>query len=142
MPSGDERMKMPETIARNLLAPCGLDCLLCHHHCDSDEPCMGCRDGKGKSEHCRTCEILACVTAKGLPYCKDCYEFPCEKLRKFHLTYIERFGHGFLQNARLMRAQGEEALIRQQREDWTCPSCGGVVCIHDGLCSECGKPVK
>ena len=135
-------MKMPDTIDRELLAPCGLDCLLCHHHCASAEPCKGCRGGQGKSKHCRDCDILACATAKGYRYCKDCWEFPCDKLKRFQMTYIERFGHGFLQNARLMRAEGEQALIDAHRAEWRCPDCGGVVCIHDGLCTECGKPVK
>ncbi|MEI3261756.1 MAG: hypothetical protein V8S11_07655 [Flavonifractor plautii] len=38
-------------------------------------------------------------------------------------------------------AAGEaEALLAGQRRRWLC-TCGGVISLHDGVCSECGRPV-
>lgn len=31
------------------------------------------------------------------------------------------------------------AFLRSSRQRWACSSCGGVVSMHDGICSECGR---
>ena len=131
-------MRYTATADASLLAPCGLDCLLCHHHCKSDEPCEGCRGGRGKSAHCRACELLACVQGRGLRYCAECPEWPCGQLTDFNAMYLRRYGHAFLPNAESMRAGGEAAALAL-RAGWMCPDCGGIVCIHDDTCTECGR---
>ncbi len=131
-------MKMPESIPKNLLAPCGLDCMLCHHHCKSDIICGGCRGGNGLSKHCASCDILACTEGKGLTFCYECEDFPCKKLTDFNEVYIRRFGHEFLPNAVMMKEIGIEKASRALNEEWKC-ECGGIICIHDDLCSECRK---
>jgi hypothetical protein len=30
----------------------------------------------------------------------------------------------------------------QEKEKWTCPRCGGVICIHDRICSECATHME
>ena len=40
------------------------------------------------------------------------------------------------------RRQGAGALLEEQRTRYTCPACGGLICLHSGVCSECGKPVQ
>lgn len=135
-------MKMPKNIAHELLAPCGIDCMLCHHHCESEDPCGGCRGGKGKSQHCKNCELMLCAGKRGCEFCAECDEFPCDKLRGFNDFYIMRYGHEFLPNAILMKEQGERTMTEKLLKNWSCPDCGGVICIHDDTCSECGKKYK
>lgn len=40
-----------------MLAPCGMNCMVCHKHCQAEKTqktCVGCtREGKGRPEHCR-----------------------------------------------------------------------------------------
>lgn len=40
-----------------MLAPCGMNCMVCHKHCHTrktQKTCVGCtREGKGRPEHCR-----------------------------------------------------------------------------------------
>ncbi len=50
-------------------AICGLVCALCSYKCD----CTGCR--------CKTddCDVKACCLNKGLNYCFECDEYPCER---------------------------------------------------------------
>lgn len=60
-------MKMPEKLDEKLLAPCGINCLVCYRYCaGARKPCPGCRyDGEGKPEHCRRCHIRDCAREKG-----------------------------------------------------------------------------
>lgn len=132
-------MKFPDSIPEALTAPCGILCTLCHRHCEDDPPCPGCRDGKGVSKHCQECVTRRCAAERGYRYCMQCAEFPCHALRDFDESYRARFGHVFLPNAIEMKAHGADAMLRKLRADWTCPDCGGVVCIHNDTCSECGR---
>lgn len=135
-------MKMPKQIPDNLLAPCGIACILCHRYCESDNPCQGCREGKGQSKHCQSCDILKCSQDKGYQYCYECDDFPCEKASGFNDYYIQRFGHEFLPNAILMKKEGKAALEKDLAEKWACPQCGDIICIHDNKCSGCLKEKK
>lgn len=48
---------------------CGLVCVFCSHK----EKCPGCRNNNGN------CDIKACCIKKGLNYCFECKDFPCDK---------------------------------------------------------------
>jgi predicted RNA-binding Zn-ribbon protein involved in translation (DUF1610 family) len=34
---------------------------------------------------------------------------------------------------------GVKQHLREEREKWTCPQCGGIVSLHNRICSECGR---
>ena len=83
-----------------LTAPCGLDCFNCPVYeenitaevkkqvsdvlniTEEETPCKGCRDEKGKCKFAVTgkCATWECVQEKGVTYCYECKDFPCEKL--------------------------------------------------------------
>ena len=45
-------MKMIDKIPETLLAPCGMNCLVCYVHLKEKKPCLGCRgQDEGKPEH-------------------------------------------------------------------------------------------
>lgn len=96
----------------HMTAPCGLDCFNCtFYHADQGDadalktleqmsvqynvpkeimPCKGCRnlDGKlplqlhvfGEDHYCASYE---CAKEKGLAFCSDCDEFPCDHLHPY-----------------------------------------------------------
>ena len=83
-----------------LTAPCGLDCFNCDAYVDNlteeykkhaseflklpieETPCKGCRDEKGNCKWANgQCATWDCVQEKGVTFCNECVEFPCEKLR-------------------------------------------------------------
>ena len=133
-------MRYPDTLPDALLAPCGILCTLCHRHCENAaDPCPGCREGRGQSKHCQECELRRCAARRGHAFCAECEEFPCAALAEFNAYYRQRFGHVFLPNAEEMKAHGRAAMLQKLRAAWTCPDCGGVICIHSNTCSECGK---
>ena len=107
-------MKMPEKIEPVMFAPCGMNCLVCYKHCYHKKPCAGClKSDQGKPEHCRKCKIKDCVTERQITYCFECPEYPCKQIKRL------------------------DAFLKQQKEKYTCPECGGIISIHDAECSEC-----
>jgi len=75
-------VKMPDKIEKSMLAPCGMDCMVCYKHVGirpNGKPCGGClKSDEGKPGHCRKCEIKDCSLGKGVERCADCVGFPCK----------------------------------------------------------------
>ena len=44
-----------------------------------------------------------------------------------------------LENLRFIREAGMAAFLERERKQWTCSACGGVICVHTGVCSGCGR---
>jgi len=42
-----------------------------------------------------------------------------------------------LENLTFIKKKGMEEFLRTQKEKWGCPTCGGVLCCHNGLCFHC-----
>ena len=83
-----------------LTAPCGLDCFNCPSYESNmtedtkkwvsenfripveNLPCKGCRveEGKCKFTLNNECATWNCIQEKGLTFCHECVDFPCEKL--------------------------------------------------------------
>ena len=80
-------------------APCGIDCFNCEvfYKNITDESvdflskfmpidkkkvaCRGCREEEGRHMLFCTCEGYECATKKGLDFCYQCDEFPCERFQ-------------------------------------------------------------
>lgn len=132
-------MKMPKKIGEDMLAPCGMNCMICYRHCAHPKPCGGCLAGDAnKPEHCRKCKIRSCALEKGMAGCRDCPEAPCKPLDALEKTYRARYGISLLQNGRIAREEGICALMERERIRYSCTACGGVISLHDAKCGECG----
>lgn len=136
-------MKMPkENIDTIMFAPCGMNCMLCYKHCYTvKKPCPGCltSDQAGKPEHCRKCKIKDCVNSKGLSYCYECPEYPCRQIKYLEKSYNTRYNTSLVENCKFVKSKGLVKFMEHQKQKYTCPTCGGVISIHDGECSECQK---
>jgi hypothetical protein len=105
-------------------APCGIDCSDCELFRAKDDPalmealiakglkreslpCPGCRPAKGLCPVIAgVCVTYACVEKRGVEFCYECPDFPCEKLnpaahradilphnlKAFNLCFIQRHG--------------------------------------------------
>lgn len=137
-------MKMPkEPINPNLFAPCGMNCLVCYNHIRLRNPCGGClQSDQGKPGHCRKCAIKSCAQAKEISYCYACEKYPCKPIQSLEKSYTTRYGTSLMENSRLVEEQGLSAFMRAQRERYTCGRCGGILSLHDAICSECGQALK
>jgi Protein of unknown function (DUF3795) len=86
---------------RQLTSPCGMDCFNCPAFLANEDmsvkrgiserfqlpleaaKCEGCRNAKGKISFLgdnEPCDIFRCTSGKGIAYCFECTEFPCDLL--------------------------------------------------------------
>lgn len=132
-------MKPPETIDVTMLAPCGLNCMLCYRHLGK-KPCPGCRARRSEpDEYQRKCIMRSCVQERGLFSCAECADRPCKRMKVFGKRYREGYGVDLAADAGKIRAVGVEAFLRGQIAVYTCHICGHLINMHDGVCSGCGR---
>ncbi|WRS28437.1 DUF3795 domain-containing protein [Oscillospiraceae bacterium MB08-C2-2] len=132
-------MSEPTKLNTALFAPCGMNCMVCYKHLGK-RPCPGCLSEKqNKPEHCRTCKIKECTQAKGIGHCFACGDFPCGQMKALDKSYRTRYGVCLVEFSRIAAEQGIEALLSAHHKQYGCPDCGGIISLHDGDCSGCGK---
>ncbi|MDD2596481.1 MAG: DUF3795 domain-containing protein [Candidatus Cloacimonetes bacterium] len=110
--------------AKELISPCGIYCggcslylakdrpeiipMLLQHGVTEDQlPCSGCRGEDGNCKHLDArCEQYACAQDKGVSFCFECEDFPCNRLlpaadranslphnmKMFAQCYIQKYG--------------------------------------------------
>lgn len=141
---GKPLMKMPkENLDRHWFAPCGMHCKVCYRHCAHQKPCMGClASEEDRAAHCRSCNIRDCAQSKAVLYCFLCPAFPCKRVKALDASYRKSYGVSLIENSRLAQTHGLEGFLALQKETYTCPRCGGVISMHDGICSECREKRK
>lgn len=136
-------MKSPDAFEENMVAPCGMDCMVCYMHANPrkrGKSCAGCLSGDHcMPPHCRACKIKDCVTAKGLTRCFECADMPCKLVKNMDKSYRKRYRTSLVENNLAMREHGVSRFMIQEREKWTCGHCGGLISLHDGICTECDK---
>lgn len=132
-------MKAPEAIDTGMLAPCGLNCMLCYRHLGKD-PCPGCRARLDDLDsYKRKCVMRACVLEHGYATCADCAERPCKRVKSFQKRYMDGYGVNLSAIAQSVQRAGAEAYLRADLEAHTCRDCGHLIDLHFGRCSGCGQ---
>ena len=135
-------MKMPEKIDISMFAPCGMNCKVCYKHCYHKKPCAGCLNSdKGKPEHCRKCKIEDCIKAKALSYCFECTEYPCKWIKNLEKSYNKRYSESLIENSIIVKQKGIAHLMVTHIQKYACTECGGIISLHDKVCTECGKKI-
>lgn len=120
---------------KRLTAPCGLACFLCSIYeeniteeerksvseflniSEEKTPCKGCRDERGDCRFGKNhkCPTWDCVQERGVTFCYECADFPCEKLRP------SRKGADFPHNIKMynlcrMKLIGVDNWIKEAKE--------------------------
>ncbi len=138
---GNSRMKMPVKINTEMFAPCGMNCMVCYKHCytkKTQHSCGGCIvESKGKPAHCRKCKIKNCVESKGLTYCYECGVFPCKLIKNLEKSYNRRYDESLIENSLIVQKHGISHLMDLHTKKYRCSKCGGILSLHDKLCTEC-----
>jgi hypothetical protein len=125
-----------------LIAPCGMNCRLCYRYIRDKEACPGCRgDDSLKAISCFRCRIKNCekIVNAGLKYCFGCDRYPCVRLKNLDKRYRTKYGMSMIDNLESIRKSGIRRFIRNEKERWTCPKCGGTICVHSPRCPSCLK---
>jgi hypothetical protein len=131
-------MKPPERIDTEMLAPCGLNCMLCARHLGKN-PCPGCRARLSEPDtYRRKCVMRACTAERGYLTCAECAKRPCKRMKAFAKRYQEGYGVDLGACAAELRIIGAVEFLRRQLAGHTCPVCGHMIDLHFGRCSGCG----
>jgi hypothetical protein len=124
-----------------LIAPCGLNCRLCHAYVRDKNVCPGCRgDNIFKAKTYVTCKIKNCekmVNGK-FEYCFDCDKFPCALLLHLDKRYKTKYGTSPIVNLLSIREIGISSYVENENINWACPECGAMICMHQPQCLSCG----
>ena len=134
-------MKKGKAIDAGLIAPCGMNCGLCMAYGRDKNACPGCRaDDSGKSQTVVTCRIKNCVklAKRKARYCIGCDTLPCDRLKHLDKRYRTKYGMSMIENLTRIRELGIRQFIRNEKERWTCPACGELLCVHRPQCLSCG----
>jgi len=124
-------------------ATCGLYCGACANllrseqaRKPSDVTCLGCKSAKPPKWGSK-CKIKACATKRGLEFCAQCKDYPCEKLHDFHYCGRDYRLLG-AHNCEIIRSKGPAAWLKERKKRWTCPKCGTRFSWKDETCKKCG----
>ncbi len=140
---------------KKLAAVCGLFCPACtifigtredherlkvlaeHAHKPVEElRCDGCRSEK-RCYYCRErCKMGKCASEKGVDFCGECNEYPCEDLRAFQAAMPHRIE--LWESQERIKEVGYEKWYREMIEHYSCPKCGTINSAYDLKCRNCG----
>ena len=97
----------------DLAGPCGIFCGLCtKYQSKAPSRCLGCRIGEQHS----WCSIYrCCVAKKGLTFCIECEEYPCERYsrRDWGTDHLSRVAQHSLST---IKKAGIEPWLKEQKE--------------------------
>ncbi len=137
-------------VDNNLAAPCGIYCGACRQYLlwkkdlleerGYKQGCKGCRI---RNKNCafirRDCPALR---KKEIDFCYECDQFHCQKLQKIDTHYQETYSVNMVKNLKRIEEIGVEKWLQEQEELYTCPECGGEICVHDAECYDCGNKIN
>jgi len=134
------KAKKKNTINVALIAPCGMNCRLCRAYTRDKKACPGCRgDDSIKPKTRVTCRIKNCekMVQGKVRYCFDCDSFPCDRLNHLDERYRAKYGMSMINNLNEIKKFGIRYFINNEKERWSCPTCGNMICVHNPQCLSC-----
>ena len=119
-----------------LIAPCGMNCAICLAYLREKNKCSGCWSPERECN--KNCTIRSCIYLKG-KYCFDCDSFPCKRLLQLDSRYRKKYGMSMMENLQAIKLIGIRNFTITEKNRWTCPKCGGTICVHRSSCYTCGE---
>lgn len=128
-----------------LIAACGMNCGLCIAYQFKQKDlntqgfhrryCPGCIP---RGENCVHMADACELVGKGLVrFCFECQDYPCTRLKNLDKRYSSKYHMSMIENLDAIKENGMQAFLEKQEEKWRCPTCGGTICCHNGLCFNC-----
>ena len=112
---------------QQMTSPCGMDCFNCPAYLANENlklradlaerlnlpigaaKCEGCRNAKGTISLLgdnKPCDVFRCTSEKGITYCYECMDFPCDHLHPFADKAIARPHNTKIFNLCLIKKMG------------------------------------
>jgi hypothetical protein len=107
------------------------------HKCTpQDLICHGCKSPEAAIV-CADCPTKVCAESKGVEFCFECAEFPCQRISDFR---NDKYPHhsAIFRNLAAIKAQGVEAWLEGEKKRWACPQCGERFYWYSEKCAKCG----
>ena len=81
----------------------------------ADRPCLGCRSDV-KSGCIEGCVVPECIREKGIDFCAECPEFPCEKGKRFFAGINNMIGKDWENGNRRIIEVGIERYFEEKKD--------------------------
>ena len=133
------------SFAKELIAPCGINCGVCLAYLREKDKCQGCLSyGKLKGRYGVKCGLKNCSEHKraDFKYCYECPKYPCTKLNSLENRYVEKHQLSLLDNLHYIQQYGEDEFIKIENKRWKCKNCGKTLCVHRNFCLNCKTEYK
>ncbi len=107
------------------------------HKCTlEDLNCHGCKSAQADI-CCADCDTRTCARAKGVEFCIECAEYPCQELSDFR---NDKYAHHstIFKNLAAIKEMGVEAWLAEEKKRWACPQCGERFYWFSEKCARCG----
>jgi hypothetical protein len=140
---------------KKLAAVCGLYCEACTLYIATTEDperlkgfserfqlseeamrCYGCRSGD-RGPYCQTCKMFTCAADRGIDFCVECEDYPCQDLKQFQSEMPHR--RELWQDLERIKTVGYEDWLKEIRENYTCSQCQTINSAYDLKCRKCGE---
>jgi hypothetical protein len=134
-----------------MTSPCGMDCFNCPAYRANEEMniradisvklnlpieaarCDGCRNAKGTISFLgdtRPCNIYSCTNEKGITYCFECTNFPCDHLHPYADKAAERPHNTKLFNLCLIKKMGVDQWAKDKALNVKQTYFNGILSVH------------
>jgi hypothetical protein len=128
-------MKGDDMDYKHMTAPCGLDCFNCSVYLAGENEqlraaiakkmnvpyeqvvCRGCRNENGTIAligMTEPCNVFKCIGRKGISFCSECLDFPCDHLHPYADKASERPHNTKVFNLSLIKKMGLEAWAKNK----------------------------
>jgi len=102
-----------------------------------DLKCKGCKSQQ-HSIYCESCEIRECAEKRGIEYCYECSQYPCDFLKNFRNDDASHHSVIF-KNLETIQMMGKNKWLENQKKRWQCDECGEEYTWYDKECQNCGN---
>jgi hypothetical protein len=123
-----------------MIAPCGMNCGICLANLRDKNICYGCwNEDENKRNHCSKCSIRNCklLEETNSKFCYECTNFPCTRLKQLDKRYRLKYKMSMIENLQYIKESGLENFEKKEAIRWKCVTCGGMICVHRGICLKC-----
>jgi Protein of unknown function (DUF3795) len=103
---------------------------------EEEVKCDGCRSDK-RGPYCKVCKMSDCAAEKGIDFCVECSEYPCNDLKRFQFAAPHRIE--IWDDLEQIKNVGYEQWLKNIRKNYTCPMCQTINSAYDFKCRKCGE---
>lgn len=97
--------------------------------------CHGCRSDK-RWPLCEACAMFECAARRGIEFCSQCPDYPCDDLRQFQAAMPHRCE--LWSDLDRIEAVGYQQWLGEVVGRYACTRCGTINSAYDPACRSCG----